>query len=270
MENVGITSNQISTNNYSLLTGHTVNYGDISIHYVRVGIFSKLNKISTKQLQRYRDQIVTEKVDTEHRFYFHSTDGIYYYTERILDKRKYKSAKKEKEIQVIDHKVQGFTGSLLSRIKKQKWDFACVTNYKQELQISDCVERMKGVNELLNEKFPKAGITMFYTTEANPENEGYHNHLVLSFNTTKTPSLTSIRKALSNAGTSVPWAKVYDPTKKYIDYIVKEIDQIPDGWNVISTDQEAYSSLICGLPETPLYIPEKNEDWQKDGLEWLY
>lgn len=269
MEIVGITSNQSGTGNCSLLTGHTVNYGDTSIHYVRVSLFSKIHNISEKQLQRYRSQIVSEKLDKEHRLYFHLTDGIYYYNEKILEKRKYGIGKSIKEVKQINHCVQRFTGSLLNRIKKQTWGFACGVNYKRRLQIEDCVQRMNQVNKELNEKFPDVGITMFFTTEPNQDQEGFHNHLVLSIQSVKKPSLNQIKKVLSHAGTFVPWVDNYDPTDNYIDYMVKHIYEHPDGWGIFTNSESDFKALYSNLSNEPLYEPQNRKEWPEKAIKWL-
>lgn len=257
MERVGLISYQVSNINCSNPTGHTVNYGDVSIDYIHVKNFCKKFNVSERQLKRYRDDIVYDKLGHEHRFYFHDTNGTFFYNEKIIaDYRKNKHPKPKNNSQFIDASTQPFTVDLYDRLKDHSWDFRCGINYKRKLEIYECVEMIKKVNEDLLVKFPNAFITLFYTTEKNEGKRGYHNHLALSIKNIKTPSENQIRNVFCEAGTSVPWADAYDQQENWIKYICKEIHLHPDGWGIYTNSQSDSKALFQGLTNEPLYTPK--------------
>lgn len=267
MEMVGIKSKQYGNQNYSSPTGHTVSYVDInlSIQYIKGSILSELNNISARTLRRYKADVTKSLPKEEHRLYFHTMDTEVYYSEKILGRRSYKPREqKERYYEEIRQGIQDFTPTLINRLKAHKWNFACAINYPNRLEIYQCEERMNEVANDFQEAFSGRDVTIFYTTEPNDKNEGFHNHLVVSVSGDPLPTTSEVRNTLAKAGTRTPWAEKYIPADNYLEYSSKCIDRAIEGWKIISTSRSVIKGFLRHLPIEPLYVPQnykKKPNW---------
>lgn len=118
-----------------------------------------------------------------------------------------------------------------------KWDMFGHVNYEHDLSLEDCMFYFYRVEKILKRKVGH-GIKLFYTTEKNKGGrKGFHNHFVLY--TSDKSKLGFIKNIIDSFfrkdGLSITDIGRYIMEKKGLKYILKEVDDIKDGYDLITT-----------------------------------
>ena len=230
----------ISFNNHSSVSGYTETYESKLVYYIKTPYFEKAYGISRKTLIRYKQNIIKNEVEDQHKFYFIKKNGAYWYSVSMLNFKSYK--KSDKHAEILPENVEiGFGTRRLKSVYSEffkgllsiPWDYACGANYEYRKERDQCVEKMKSLYGSLKKQYPKTAITFYYTTEF--QNNTYHNHFMFSFSG---KDKSKIKRQLENnvrkLGTRIPDVEPYEHTGVYLQYITKDVHENPDGWGVIT------------------------------------
>lgn len=240
MENINVITNDSYESNISCSTGFTRNIGGVMVSYKAGRIFEEENNISSKKLQNDRKAIVLTLSKNLQPYYFTKYDEKFFYTERMLEFRKYKKVEKLTEKHSIcfpDYELSK-ESRLFKKILKYDWHYACGSSYLGLVSVDSCVERMEALFATLQKDYPDARITLFYTTEIKNRS---HNHFALSiFNPNKSISIANLQRAIRvSTGTHNPDVETMrkEEQSDFLRYIIKDVHNYPDGWAVISNSK---------------------------------
>ena len=119
---------------------------------------------------------------------------------------------------------------------KQEWTWFCHASYEKPHNVLTCHSIMNRFFDRLQKKFPAYTFRLLFASEKNPADNGYHNHFLLySTDGNQDPRVKVYADSYFRSNGIGALAKI-EPYKKElngINYILKEISMVPDGWDIL-------------------------------------
>lgn len=120
--------------------------------------------------------------------------------------------------------------------KTLKWTWFCHVSYEKPYNVLTCHSIMNRFFERLQSKFPAYTFRMLFASERNPSDNGYHNHFVIySTDGKHDPKVKDYadsyfrRKGIAALTEIVPYVEELNG----VNYILKDISLVPDGWDIL-------------------------------------
>jgi len=215
------------------VTGNTINSIELieltnGFTYYSKKLFSEKYGISERTIQR-RDDEVNNKTD------------YWRYCIRLAGYKNFYS------IGMLGIKKKNLIGrtraEYIKFLKYFEWDLIGSIRPENSKSISSARGIMNGLSIALNKKFPGAKNIIWYNVEKNPDNSGYHLHYVLKITFVDVGKVKrwlikylgkyQSSKSKSSINTSIHLDK-FRVDDKWLEYITKQIDQMPDGYDLLT------------------------------------
>lgn len=120
--------------------------------------------------------------------------------------------------------------------KKLDWTWYCHASYEKPYNVLTCHSIMNRLFERLQRKFPAYAFRMLFASEQNSTNIGYHNHFVIystdGHHDSKVKEYVDSYFRAKGIG-ALTKVERYDPAKNGVNYILKDIALVPDGWDIL-------------------------------------
>ena len=221
--------------NELITTGTTLSNGVVGQQYVLTSTFQQQHQIGSKTLRRYRSSIDNDSTYDKRKYYL-LLDKKYFYTPKILEFRKnnvYKNQVIENEIPVIKtkNKNESLRHELSKWVNAHQWDYKCGINYQDNISFDGCSSKMTLLYKRISDEFKYSIVNIFYVTEKNTHNSGFHNHFVVSVTGVKNSNVKrKVKKLIQSIGSNVVECETFDPTRgaKLFEYMLKFIKANPD------------------------------------------
>ncbi len=116
------------------------------------------------------------------------------------------------------------------------WTWYCHASYKLSRNELACHSIMERYFERLQNKFPQYTFRLLFASERNAEDNGFHNHFVIYCSdggkNIKVKEYTEDYFRSKGIG-ALTKIERYDPALNGVNYILKDIALVPDGWDIL-------------------------------------
>ena len=133
-----------------------------------------------------------------------------------------------------EYQFEPYYETMYNDLSNIDWNIFGSVTYSREIPIVDCIYLFERLFRRIVRKF-RCHVSLFYTTEKDKLRKGYHNHFV--FHATDCDALSEIKNFIdgyfrrNNLGLTD--LRIYDWGKNGLRYIMKEIPQINDGFELL-------------------------------------
>lgn len=230
------------------ITGMTLDLGDYRQYYVICTEFERLNELDKSSLKTWREKVEKRCPEKEHGFYFAFINGTYWYTDKILEHRKYNKEKSQVltcrtiSKNKIKPKTMTYRQALVEWVQSVPWTLKCTARYDGNVSTDQARIKMGKLYERIIKRFPESKVSFFYSTEKN-EGEGHHNHFVVAIDSNDRNLKRTVRQLIKNIGAASPHCEDYQEQlgKDYLRYCTKELIATGGDWDFFGPGPDSYS-----------------------------
>ncbi len=210
---------------------------EVKINYVPTGLTSSIDGTEYIEINQYSKRF-NQSVSTIRRRLKKIGNKECYKYYLILNGKYYVSPllKTIDEIQYSEKDC--LKGNYYTYLNQFTWHlYGCVA-FENELSVITVKERMNSYFNKLVSKMTGIELRMFYVTEKNPSRGGYHSHFLLKVgNESKLEEFMNVTKRHFIGKGKKKYADLridpYYPDKGGIAYLLKEIHQLSDGYDLL-------------------------------------
>jgi hypothetical protein len=119
---------------------------------------------------------------------------------------------------------------------QQEWTWYCHASYEMPHNVLACHSIMERFFERLQSKFPQYSFRLLFASERNEADNGFHNHFVIySSDGGKNTKMKEYSENYFRSKGIGAFTKIerYDPNLNGVNYILKDISLVPDGWDFL-------------------------------------
>jgi hypothetical protein len=160
--------------------------------------------------------------------------SVSYFIFKIIQYPKMK-VNKEKVKEEAYAQFEPYYETLYNDLSRVDWNLFCHVSYNREIPIEDCIYFFEKLYRKLKQKFGSQ-IYLFYTTEKDKSRRGHHNHFLLYSSESDTlPGIKYFIDAFFRRNyLGLTDVRIYDRKKDGLRYIMKQVPQINDGFELLS------------------------------------
>jgi hypothetical protein len=160
--------------------------------------------------------------------------SVSYFIFKIIQYPKMK-VKKEKMKEEAFSQFEPYYESMYADLSRVSWNLFGHVSYHREISLVDCIYVFEKLYRKLKRKFGSQ-IYLFYTTEKDKSRRGHHNHFLLyAFERDTLPGIKCFIDAFFRKNYfALTDVRIYDREKDGLRYIMKDIQIINDGFELLN------------------------------------
>lgn len=217
--NINSECNLLMSNTTENLVVSGITYN--SVTYIELNEFSKEYDVSTTSVRRLLRRVESKDCSQ----YYLKMENKIYASKRVL-------LLKDKNFSLLNE----MQGNWATHLAGYEWDWFVSVRYTNAFKQKSAVRVMNSLFKKLSDRFKANEFRMFFVTEKNKADEGYHSHFLLHSDVVGGDLVRELMQEYFQGHGGKPFAdadiRIFNPNLGAIAYTLKEIHLHPDSYDL--------------------------------------